>query len=226
MKTFLIFVLSFSTILSQQYEIEKVKGNVKYISSADNTWQNLKSKVLVNQTTLISTDKNSSVKIKRDDIVFVLNESAAVSLSGLKKMSTDDLLLALALEDILDAPKQNKKSKSDNTAVYGDKITKEVLLSLESIEFGEKRLNGAVQLSRSGFIESAIVTAKEVYRKYPETKNNIETRLYFANLLKEKGLYEESLKEYNEIAGFNLSEEQRNAVKSQINLINKKLLNN
>jgi hypothetical protein len=79
-----------------------------------------------------------------------LKESSALPLSNLKKMNADELLLALAMEQILNAPKSNNGNKSQSTAVYGTKIGQTTGDTSEKDNFnsfGIKRINGAVQLA-------------------------------------------------------------------------------
>jgi hypothetical protein len=139
-------------------------------------------------------------------------------------MSIDELLLALAMEKVMNAPRKNGNNKSDNTSVYGKEITAQTLSSIQSADFGIKRLNGARQLAEKGFVESAIITISEVYRKYPDTKKDAATRIYFADLLFDKGLYEEALDEYTEIKLLRLTAEQESRVDSKAAQINKLLL--
>ena len=87
-------------------------------------------------------------------------------------------------------------------------------------------MNGAKQLAENGLQESSVVFAKGTYRKYPETKQVASYRIFFADVLYEKGLYEEALGDYLEIQTLELSEEQTTRVESQIDNINKILLNN
>jgi hypothetical protein len=222
----ILFILFTTVILNAQtFEIEKINGSVKILTGKDNSWIDLKSKTTVYANTVITTDKNSSVKIKGGDIFFTLKESSAISVSNIKKMSIDDLLLALAMDNVLNTPKKNGNKKSENTSTYGENLSGETLETLKSNSFGIKRLNGAKQLAESGFTESAIVTAKEVYRKYPETKSDIESRLLFANLIYNKGLYEEALDDYSEIKSLKLNSEQKTLVDERIEQINKKLIN-
>ena len=226
MKKFIwIYLISVTISYSQSFQIEKITGTVKMLTSGSETWQPVKAKMQLNENTIISTDKNSSVTVRSEGISFTLKESSAITVSNIRKMSLDELVLALAMESVMNTPRKKENNKSDNTAVYGSKLSNETLTVLKSNDFGIKRINGARQLAENGMKESAIITAKEVYRKYPDTKKDADTRIYFADLLFELGLYEESLDEYVEIKSLQLNAEQKNKVIDKIDQINKKLIN-
>lgn len=225
-KYVLVFLISVTISYSQSFHIENITGTVKVLLNGSDTWQLLKSNMQLDGNTIISTDKNSSINIKSDEILFKLGESSAITVSNIKKMSLDELVLALAMENVINTPRKKDNTKSDNTGVYGNKINTETIASLKSNDFGVKRINGAKQLAENGMKESAIITAKEVYRKYPDTKKEAATRIYFADLLFERGLYEESLDDYIEILSLSLTAEQNIYIKNKIDQINKILINN
>lgn len=210
---------------AQTFEIERVTGNVKFISGSDNQWKDLTPGMKISSNTIISTEVNSTVKLKSDDVLFTLKESSAIAVSNIKKMNLDDLLLALAMENIINAPRKRNNDKSGNTAVYGTKVSDPENILEPSVDFGMKRLNGAKQLAENGMKESAIITAMEIYRKYPETKKDAANRIYFADLLYEKRLYEEAYDQYNEIKSLSLNNVQQQHVTIKIEEISKKLLN-
>lgn len=228
MKTNLILIIFFfvTTLYGQTFTIEPVKGTIKILTTQDKTWRVLKSDETVPANTIISTELNSSAKIKGQNLIFTLGEYSALNVSSIKRISMSDLIMALALDEVLNAPRENGNNKSDNTSVYGDKISPETISVIESNSFGKKRLNGAKQLAAEGYAESALITANDVFRKYPDTKNNPSDRIYFADILFEKGLYEEALKQYNEINKLKLTKEQQLYVDNKIGTINKLLLNN
>jgi len=207
---------------AQTFTVEKVSGDVKYQNGSSETWLTLKVGTALKDDAVISTGKNSSVLLKGNDVNFNLNESSAVSVSSIKKMNIDELLLALAMEDMMNAPKEIKKS-SDNTAVYGTKEG-ESTLQIITDDFGIKRLNGAVQLAENSLEKSAVVAAKETYRKYPDTKKLPSYRIYFANILNDKGLYEEALDEYVDIQNLKLTDEERTEINTKTESIKMKLL--
>ncbi len=222
----LLFMMLFASLTNSQiFRIESVTGEVKFISGNDNQWKELKPGMETSPNTIISTEVNSTVKLKSDDVLFTLKESSAIAVSNIKRMSVDELLLALAMESIINAPRKRNGNKSDNTAVYGTKITDPENNIEPSIEFGTKRLNGAKQLAESGMKEAAIITSMEVYRKYPNTKSDAPNRIYFADLLFEMKLYEEAFEQYNEINSLSLSDTQKQHVLKKSEEINRKLLN-
>jgi len=96
---------------------------------------------------------------------------------------------------------------------------------ISSNDFGLKRLNGALQLAENGFKESAVVTSKEIFRKYPETKKKADSRIYFANLLYDFGLYEEAYDEFTSIKELKLSDKEISEVELKLSLLNKKIVN-
>jgi hypothetical protein len=227
MKIKIIILLIFAVIplMAQTFKVEPIKGTIKILTSNDKTWRILKADETVPANTIVSTEVNSAAKIKGQELIFTLGEYSALTISSIKKMSLNDLIMSLALDEVLNAPKQ-KNTKSDNTSVYGDKISPETLSAIQSNSFGTRRLNGAKQLAENGFAESAVITANDVFRKYPDTKNNPSDRIYFADILFQKGLYDEALKQYDEIRKLKLTKEQQIYVEDKIDSINKFLLNN
>jgi len=222
MKKLLIFLMFAGGLSAQTFTVEKVSGDVEYQNGNSETWSTLTIGTTLKDDAVISTGQNSSVLLKGDKVNFNLNGSSAVSVSNIKKMNIDELLLALAMEDMMNAPKKIRNS-SDNTAVYGTKEGESTLIIITD-DFGLKRLNGAVQLAENRLEESAVVAAKETYRKYPDTKSLPAYRIYFANILYDKGLYEEALDEYVDIQNLKLTDEERLDVNEKAESIKMKML--
>ena len=225
MKVLLIICVFSSLLFAQDYKAVNIKGDVKYQSGTSEEWFDLKEGTTVNNNAFVSTGEKSSVKLIGSNNSVILNELSALSVGSIKKMSTDELLLALAMEDMINAPKTNGKNTSNNTATYGNKEDNRIVTAVTD-NFGIMRLNGAEQLANSGLKESSVVFAKETYRKYPDTKQLANYRIFFADILYEKGLYEEALGEYFNIKKLELTKEEKSEVELRINKINKILLNN
>jgi hypothetical protein len=227
MKNLILFLLlSTGFITAQNYTATIVSGDVKYLSGGNENWIELKNGETIERDAVISTGNNSSLTLRSNNLHFTLNESSAISVGSIKKMTTDELLLALAMEDMINAPKNNRNGESGNTAVYGTDENNNDKLELDAGEFGIKRLNGAMQLAENDLKESAVVVAKEIFRKYPDTKSLSSYRIFFADILFEKGLYNEAFEEFNEIEELELSDEENRKVKDNIENIKKILLSN
>lgn len=224
-KSFLILLLLVPSLIAQEYKATVVKGDVKYRTGTSEVWLEVKEGTVLRFDDFVITGSKSSIKIKGLENIINLAEYSAVSIASIKTMSTDELLLALAMEDMINAPKPNGKNNSSNTAVYGNKEGQNKNPEMKADDFGIKRLNGAMQLAKNGFKESSVVFAKETYRKYPDSKQIPSYRIFFADILYEKGLYEEALREYQDIAKLDLSKEEKSKVESHTQSINKILLN-
>jgi len=224
MKVLLIILFLISATFAQEYKAVNVKGDVKYQKGTSEEWNDLKEGTLISTDAFVSTGEKSSVKLIGKDESVMLNEMSAISVGSIKQMSTDELLLALAMEDMINVPKTNGKGSSNNTATYGEKEDERTINPSKN-DFGVKRLNGATELANSGLKESAVVFAKETFRKYPDTKKLAEQRIFFADILFDKGLYEEALREYFEIEKLDLTKEEKTKVESRVDAINKILLN-
>ena len=225
-KSLILFLMANTIVVAQSFTAADVIGQVKFQSGSEESWSKVEEGSLLNTEAVVATGRNSTVQLVGNDFNFILKENSAVSIGSIKKLSLDELLLALAMEDLINAPRKNGNGSSDNTAVYGTEESGEDFPDLNSGPFGIKRLNGAMQLANTGLKESAVVFAKETFRKYPDTKSIPSYRIYFANVLYEKGLYEEALEEFNEIIKLDLNEDQQKNVKTALEDIKKILLSN
>jgi hypothetical protein len=221
----LILIISSELTFAQKCYVESLTGSVKVQIGSNEKWVDVKEVTELPSYSTISTGQNSSVVLNKGNVKFILKESAAVTVSNIKKMSIDDLLLALAMEDMMSAPRKKEENKSKSTQVYGEANKSDISGIITNGEFGLMRLNGAKQLGENGFTESAIVAAKETYRKYPDTKKLVPQRIYFANLIYEKGLYEEAYAEFNSFKDYVMSEKNKAEVDSKLELLSKKLIN-
>ncbi len=222
MKLLFFSLLLTTLVYTQSYKVEKITGTVKSMQGNSETWTDVKEGSFLQGNTMIMTDKSSTILLSGGGIKFSLKPSAIINVSNIKKITIDELLLALATEEILNAPAKNKKGNVSNTEIYGEEYDNKNSSSHQS-QFGLYRLNGAKQLAESGFEGTAIVAARETFRKYPATASMADYRIYFANLLFSMNLNEEAYQEFESISRLKLSEQQSATVKSRINDLKKRL---
>jgi len=211
------------TIFAQSYKVEKIQGNVKALIGNSEQWVDVKEGAMVSSSTVLMTDKNAVITLLGSGIKFTLKPSAALSVNSLKRMTIDELLLALAMEEILSTPAKKKDDRSINTAIYGTNESGTKTTAVPANLLGDLKLNGAKQLAENGFNETAILTAKETYRKYPETKKNVLSRIYFAEQMLRLSLFDEALTEYSQIQTLQLNDVQTKDVQEKLDLLKKKL---
>jgi hypothetical protein len=221
-KIFLIFLIAAANLPAQSFKVEKVSGNVSVQKGASEKWEPVKKGITLDANDFIQTGDKSSVQLSNGKEKFILKSSSAIMPGSIRKISQNDLLLALTVEEIKSLPNGKKDTKTKSTAVYGTKLDKNNT-SLSVSNIGIKRLNGAMQLAENGFMESSVIVAKETFRKYPETKILIKERIYFAGVLEKLSLFEEALKEYNRVASLEMSAKEKSLVSKKIDELNKKL---
>ncbi len=226
MKLLTVILLAAAPLLlqAQTFRIEKVSGTVKVQRGTSEVWMEGLVGEELDVNSVIETGENSSVTLSFEGSKLTLKESSALPLSRIKKMSLDDLILALAMEDMINAPKKKEETKSKSTAVYGTEINGAKAPIIRSDNFGVKKLNGAVQLAEAGFKQSAVVDAKDTFRKYPEVKSIPSFRIYFADILAGFGLNEEAYEEFKSINSLNLDEHQKETVSGKLKMLSAKLM--
>lgn len=223
MKKILLMILFFASIISaQDYIVESVTGSVKVLPGMSETWIDIRPGMALKGNSLLKTETGSIVTIKNNDVRFTLKPDAALNVSSIKKMTVDELLLVLAMEEIIKTPSKKNQDKLKTTVTYGTNESKSKS-EIENSNIGLLKLNGAKQLSESGFTESAIASVFETYRQHPSTKSLVNYRIYFADALYSLSLFNEAYNEYNEIKSLRLSKEESDHVNNMINQIKKKI---
>ncbi|MCW8849492.1 MAG: hypothetical protein OQJ81_05875 [Melioribacteraceae bacterium] len=225
MKTIIIILITFLTSFAQEYTVEKFTGTVKVLKGSAEKWENIKLNDKLSENDLVLAEDKSSLTLLKNDQKFVLKSNAAIGINHIRKVSINDLILALTLEEIRNVPKIKRNNLSKNTAVYGTEIA-ESNISVKDNDLGEKKINGAKILNESGYRESSLIAAREVFRNYPDISTDFNSRIYFANVLIELGLYQEALSEFQRINKLKLTNEEKAILYSKNEEISNKIAQN
>lgn len=225
MKNIILFILILTcTTLAQDFKVIKISGKVMVLKSTSEEWKKVKKGEVLQSSDLLLTDKNSLVELEKGNESFLLKDNAAIGLNHIKKVSINDLILALTLDEIRNVPKIKSKSISKSTAVYGSNNGEKSIVSVDEDDLGLKKINGAKILSKSGYIESSIIAAKEVFRKHENISKKFNERMYFAELLNKLELYQEAAIEYARIDKLELDNSEKQILSKKKIEVSKKLI--
>lgn len=219
----LLLLLLFSCVLrAQSFDVEKISGKVFYFRGTGDNLQELHPGDKLSAGDMLLTMDNSSVLITRGGQEFLLKSNSVLGMNTLRKISLDELLLALAMEEIRNVPRPKGRKDIKSTAVYGTDAGAAKAATV-SRGLGEKRINGARQLADNGYSETSIIFARETFRKYPETRNNISDRIYFAEIMEKLNLPEEAYNEYSSISTLDISQSERQQIDQKMKKLSVKL---
>lgn len=209
-------ILLFIKVAAQEFAVDKVSGVVMAMKGTEENWVQIKAGQKLSIHDLISTSEKSFVQLSNKDSKFILKNNSAVNLSAVKKMTLNELLLALAAEDIRNIHIKRNNENLKNTAVYGKDESSVKKMYPAAKDLGNKRINGAKQLIENGYKESALLVAKETFRKYPETKNNMEARLYFIDLMLTLNMKNEAASELTDLRVTNKNSSYLGAIDARL----------
>jgi hypothetical protein len=201
-KCMFLFLIISLNLFAQEFVVDKISGSVSVMKDTEEEWTQVKSGQKLTKNDLVSTSEKSYIQLSSKDSKFLLKSNSAVNLSAIKKMTLNELILALAAEEIRNIPSNKKNGNMKNTAVYGKEENSDAKVVPETKELGIKKINGAKQLAENGFKESALVVAKETFRKYPNTKQNLSDRLYFVDQMINLKLRNEASAEINDMKNY------------------------
>ena len=225
MKKIILFLILSVPLLAQSFKVIKTKGKVEALKGTSEKWTPLKVGERLTGSDIVATGVNSLLVLKSKGSYFKLKSNAALKLNYVRKMTLDELLLALTMDEIKNLRYRNKKDKSRNTAIYGGKISVgSPKPNKNSIEMGIKQINGAKDLSENGYLKTAVLAARETFAKYPETGRRFKDRIYFADILTKLGLYNEAVQEYQDILNLPLTQTQKELTKKKIESVKKIIL--
>lgn len=220
MKKILVYILLVSGLTyGQTFLVKSVRGKVLVQKGSSEEFVQVHTGDTLSGSDLVLTEPNSAIRLTNGAESFLLDSDAALNVNYLKKISLNDLLLALAMEELKDLPKG--KSNGKNTAVYGkEQRTNKSIPNNFSDVIGTKKINGAKLLAANGYRNSAVLLLKETFRKYPSAGRDAKARLFLSDLLYNMKLYDECYSELKSLDSLNLSEKDRQVANNYLDKLN------
>ena len=115
---FLSILLCAGVLSAQEFKVEKVSGDVSILRGTSEEFASVRKGDVLLGSDLLITELNSYVQLEQNNSRFILNSNSALNLMNIKKISINDLILALTMEEIRNIPK-GTPDNTKNTAVYG-----------------------------------------------------------------------------------------------------------
>ena len=221
-----VLCLMAAAIVRADVQVISVKGDVQVRRSMSEEWSPVAIGDILKPDDSIRSGRNSKAVIVIDgQKKITLPELAIVDCSDLKKLSQEELLLMLAMEQVRSVPARNADddfSITKTTTVHGE--NKDPLRSRRSVnpELALLQLNGTKVLYDQGYYATCVLRAKEIFRLNPVFLKKVNFRLVVADALEKMKLRGEALSEYNALKGASLTPEQRSLVEEKISQLKKK----
>ena len=154
-----------------------------------------------------------------------LPEMVIVDVSDLRKLSQEELLLMLAMQDVRSVPGKDRKDELNiprTTTVHGANQGNVPSAIAADPDAGTLLLNGTKVLYDNGYYATCILKAKDVYRQLPVLAKNIGSRLIVASALERLSLFSEALTEYAGLSQERLSPRQKALVEEKLARLKRK----
>lgn len=201
----IIFLLTTGLLSSAEgsFTVERIEGEVVIRRGVDEAWQPVRVGTVVRPEDTIRTGKHSLVVMRRDDgTVYRIPAETLVDGADFRWMDRDELLLRLALEDMLSVPERINGDRPipRTTVLHGtarDRTDEtEAVPTDPTVDY---RINGARFLIESNYVASAILRIRETLRLYPEGEYRLGAMMLAAQSLESLELYEEAGRYYKTI---------------------------
>ena len=111
-KIFIILTLVVHSLTAQEFVVNKVSGEAKYLRGMSEKWERINEGDVLQSEDLILTERSSLLQLKRGSGIFVLKGDAAIGLNHVREVSLNDLILALTLDEIRNVPSEGGKDIS------------------------------------------------------------------------------------------------------------------
>jgi tetratricopeptide (TPR) repeat protein len=201
----LIFILSaYLNAGSDIFIVKKLKGNAEVRHGVSEVWNKLEHGDTLKPDDTIKAYSDTYIEIySPEGRIFKMSGPALLNISDIRRISVEDLLLQLAMEDIRAIPEKSdgfyRSERRKATGVYGSDISrrkaKVKIKKDDKIAF--LWANGAIILFENGYYETSAIRAKNLINRFDELRSNSKICLLPARALEKLGLYGEAISEYN-----------------------------
>lgn len=215
----ILFILS-GSFSTAQITIKRIKGGVELRHGVSEEWVKGYVGDLLTPDITMKTGKNSSVTIlSPEKQPITIPELTILEVGDLRRMSQEELLLKLAMEDVRSIPPQENPGEMkipNTTIIHGKNRPMPDVTTRRQNGFREMEVRGTKVLYDNAFYPTCILRAKEMIEVYPELKPKFEFRAMIAGALERTKLRGQALNEYLALSNEKLTPPQKAMVDENI----------
>ncbi len=187
--------------------VVRVTGEAWVRAGVAEEWNQLLPEMRVRPTDSIRTGRRTSVMVRvPNGEQYTIPAETQVDGSDFREFDRTELLLRLAMEDMLSVPDRpgGDRPLPHTTVLHGERRDGEGTAADGGVTESDRirlRMNGAHFLAEQKFVGSALLKTRETLRLYPVGGYRPGALLFTAETLEQLALYEEAARYYREVLG-------------------------
>lgn len=217
---FILLMILAAPVLSRgsALTVQSVKGTAEVRHGVMEEWKKLKAGDKLKPEDTIRTGPGSTVTVAVGTRRIQIPPETMLDVVDFRTMSQEELLLKLAMEDVLKVPPREVDSLMipATTLLHGTEIKSPSALKPTTLTDGKMQLKGAKVLYDYGYLETSVLRAKEVMRSFKELESQYDARLRVARAFERLNLKREALREYVALSNESLPPTARREVENAI----------
>ena len=222
-----LLLVILGSLVHAEIRVAGVKGDVQVRHNVQEQWIKVAvGDILKPDDSIKSGGKSTATIIIDDNKKFILPELVIVDCADLRVLTTGELLLKLAMEQVRSLPNGSTDKEIQiprTTIVHGEAKDMRVATATPTDPTaGSLQLNGTRVLFDQGYYATCVLKTKHVLRLYPYIRKKTEARLLVATAFENLKLEEEALNEYNSLKSELLSSTERTLVDKKVATLVKK----
>jgi hypothetical protein len=199
----LIVLLAYPALSSDgQLTVQRIEGDVYVRHGVAEKWSEATPGSTLRPEDTIRTGRNASAILRRvDGTVYRIPPVTMVDVSDFRSMSREELLLRLAMEDMLSVPERidDDRPLPRTTVLHGRSRERADDTADLDLTMARYRVNGARYLIEQDYRGSAVLKIRETLRLYPEGEYRIGAMMLAAESLESMELFEEASRYYRTV---------------------------
>lgn len=198
-----VLIASFALASITTLTVERVDGEVQVRHGVEERWETVTAGITLRPEDTIKTGLNAAALLRRDDgSIYRVPAETVIDVSDFRGMDRDELLLRLAMEDMLSVPDRidDDRPVPRTTVLHGSPRSRvDEDAPAADLTLAKFRVNGARFLIEQNYRGTAVLKIRETLRLYPDGEYRIGAMMLAAESLESMELFEEAARYYKTV---------------------------